>query len=318
MTKPSNQLVSNVGNHSAGDRVILRGLDGGNSLGYLAALGAFRVLSNAKHSERVEMRWVRFEGAWRPEIRTGKNVSKEQIVECIDGAMVTDRMEHPSRFIDYKNNNIEANEFYHACRKGESFDVGKSYWITSLTNDIHPDATSPLQLTRSDYFVGNLDQVLRSTTREHIMGTLFEAWRYEDALSGQSLHLEPTEDRRHAYQWNKPSGDPNRNKEGNVLGANRLAVEAFPLFMGLPSNNPARLLMTGWTGVRSDDATWTWPIWDVWLSVIILPSLLGLAELQDTPIRAESLRARGIGSVYRSRRILVEKTPNLTPAIALL
>jgi hypothetical protein len=44
MTKPSSQVVSNAGNHSAGDRAILRGLDGGNSLGYLAALGAFRVL----------------------------------------------------------------------------------------------------------------------------------------------------------------------------------------------------------------------------------------------------------------------------------
>jgi CRISPR-associated endonuclease/helicase Cas3 len=163
-----------------------------------------------------------------------------------------------------------------------------------------------------------LNQVLENTTWEHIKKSIFENWRYDDALSGQSLHLEPTEDRRHAYQWNEPSGDPNSKKEGNVLGANRLAVEAIPLFMGLPSNNPSRLLMTGWTGVRSDDAMWTWPIWDVWIPLTVLPGLLGLSDLQNTEIRAEPLRARGISSVYRSRRILVGKTPNLTPALAMM
>lgn len=268
--------------------------------------------------ERVEMRWIRLGGAWRPAIQTASDTSEEQIVESVDLAMLRERLEHPCRFIDYKNNNIEAVRFYRTVLNGMPFDVRDSYWIASLTSDIHPDAKSPLQLTRSDNFEGNLDQVLRNTTREHIRKSIFETWRYDDALSGQSLHLEPTEDRRHAYQWNEPSGDPNRNKEGNNLGANRLAVEAFPLFMGLPSNNPSRLLMTGWTGVRSDDATWSWPIWDAWITLSVLPSLLGLSELQDEKVRSESLRARGVCSVYRSRRILVGKTPNLTPARAIM
>jgi hypothetical protein len=318
VSKSSTQLTSDTGSDSATNVVVLRGLDGGNTLGFLAALGVFRVLSLVMQAQRIEMRWVRFDGAWRPEIKTESGTSEEQIVESIDAAMVRDRTDHPSWFIDYRNNNIEAVRFYQSVRNGEPFDVGNSYWITSLTSDVHPDATSPLQLTRSDYLPGNLNQILQNTTRDHIKKSIFQAWRYEDALSGQSLHLDPTEDRRYAYQWNEPSGDPNSKKDGNVLGANRLAVEAIPLFMGLPSNNPARLLMTGWTGVRSDNAMWTWPIWDVWITATVLPSLLGLSELQDAEIRAESLRARGIRSVYRSRRILVGKTPNLTPALAMM
>lgn len=298
--------------------VLFRGCDGGNTLGFLAALGVFRTLARAFEGERVDMRWIRHDGAWRPELRTTSKYSDEEVIDRLVTVLPTDRMEHPSSFIDYKNKNKEAELFYESIRSGEACDVEKSYWIVSLTSDIHLDATSPLQLSRSDYFVGNLDQVLRNTQREHLRRSLFETWRYDDALSGQSLHLEPTEDRRHAYQWNKPSGDPNRNKEGSVLGANRLAVEAIPLFMGLPSNNPARLLMTGWTGVRSDDATWTWPIWDVWMSLAVLPSVLAMSELQGTEICPARLRARGIACVYRTRRILVEKTPNLTPAIALM
>jgi CRISPR-associated endonuclease/helicase Cas3 len=318
VSNSSEQLLANTKGSDGPNGVVLRGLDGGNPLGFLAALGLFRVLTVAMQTERVEMRWLRFEGAWRPAIKTRMDVSDEQIVDWVVSALVTDRAEHPTRFIDYKSNNIEISRFYDAVRNGDPFDKEDGYWIASLANDLHPDATSPLQLTRSDYVDGNLDQIIRQTNREHIRASVLEPWRYDDALSGQSLHLEPGEDRRHAYQWNKPSGDPNRNKEGNMLGANRLAIEAIPLFVGLPSNNPARLLMTGWTGVRSDDATWTWPIWNVWITLPVLSSLLAAPELQEVGIRAAWLRARGIGSVYRSRRILVEKTPNLTPPLALM
>jgi CRISPR-associated endonuclease/helicase Cas3 len=160
--------------------------------------------------------------------------------------------------------------------------------------------------------------VLARTTLRHLIKSLYAAWRYDDPLDGASLHFEPTEDRRHAYQWNQPSGDPTKKVGGSMLGANRLAIEALPLFTGLPSSNPARLLLTGWTGVRSDDANWSWPIWSHPIAVSIVPSVLSLAELQQAEVPAAALVARGISAAYRTRRILVEKTPNLTPTIALL
>jgi CRISPR-associated endonuclease/helicase Cas3 len=160
--------------------------------------------------------------------------------------------------------------------------------------------------------------VMGNTTPDHLRKTLILLWRYDDALSGQSLHLEPTEDRRHAYQWNQPSGDRNRDKSGNMLGANRLAIEALPLFVGLPSTNPARLLMTGWTGIRSDDSTWTWPIWEARITLTVVKSTLGLAELQAVKLQPDRLISIGIRAVYRCRRILVEKTPNLTPSLCVM
>lgn len=301
------------------DGILLRGLDGSNPLAFLAALGTFRTLSLALPDESVKMGWEQADGAWRPRLSCSIDTDGDALVAKVKAFLTSDRKAHATRFIDYKSSNKEATEFYRSVREG-TVQIAASLdgWIASLTNDIHPDATSPLQLTRSDYFVGNLDQVMANTTSEHIRKALFLPWRYDDALSGQSLHLEPTEDRRHAYQWNQPSGDPNRNKAGNMLGANRLAVEALPLFLGLPSSNPARLLMTGWTGVRSDDATWTWPIWSRAIDLAVVKSLLCLAELQEEVLPTPSLVARGICVAYRTRRILVEKTPNLTPTRAML
>jgi hypothetical protein len=269
------------------------------------------------------MNWEQHEGAWRPRVWCSLAGDGDALVHRLDKSLIKDRNNHPTRFIDYKSpkqvekgevSNREAVAFYDSVRQGRDIEDGFDAWIASLTNDVHRDATSPLQLTRSDYFVGNLDKVMANNTLEHLKKSLLMPWQSDDALSGQSLHWEPTEDRRHAYQWNQPSGDPNRSRSGNMLGANRLAIEALPLFLGLPSSNPARLLMTGWTGVRSDDATWTWPIWRTPASLPVVKSLLGIAELQADELDASQLRSLGVCAAYRTRRILVKKTPNLTPS----
>jgi CRISPR-associated endonuclease/helicase Cas3 len=283
--------------------ILLKGLDGSNPLAFLAALGTLRTLTLALRDETVKMSWEQYEGAWRPRAWCSLANDGDAVIAALEQKLIRDRALHPTRFIDYKSSNKEAVEFYVSVRLGGPIGVEQDSWIASLTNDVHPEATSPLQLTRSDYFVGNLDQIIAKTTDDHLR---------------KSLHLEPTEDRRHAYQWNQPSGDPNRNKTGNMLGANRLAIEALPLFLALPSNNPARLFLTGWTGVRSDDATWTWPIWNAKIGLDVVKSILALAELQAARPNPERLIPSGVPASYRSRRILVEKTPNFTPSVCVI
>lgn len=296
------------------DGILLRGLDGSNPLAFLAALGTLRTLSLALPDESVKMSWEQFEGAWRPRVFCSLAADSEKLAETLCKALHPTRESHPTRLVNYQSGNAEATKFYQAVREGKPIDSEFDSWVTALTSDVHPDATSPLQLTRSDYFVGNLDQIIANTTADHIGKTLFFPWRYADRLSGQSLHLDPSEDRRHAYQWNKPSGDPNRNNAGNMLGANRLAIEAMPLFLGLPSTNPERLLMTGWTGVRAVDATWTWPVWSTKSSLDVVRSIIAIDELQASLPNRCDLVARGVDAVYRCRRILGDKTPNLTPS----
>jgi len=62
------------------------------------------------------------------------------------------------------------------------------------------------------------------------------------------------------------------------------------------------------------DTFWTWPLWSSpWTSPRIAAAL-ALPELQSDPVDPDAIRARGILAAFRSQRILVGKTPNLTPA----
>ncbi len=152
-----------------------------------------------------------------------------------------------------------------------------------------------------------------TTTREHLQGSLLDAWDYADPIAGVSLHLEPREDRRHAYQWHMPSGDPTRSNCGGMIGANRLALEAWPLFQSLPAGE--KLTTVGFRGTRANDTSFTWPIWNVSIGLESLRSLLALKLLQSSTIDLQDTSGLGIAIVYRCSRILVGKTPNLTSSM---
>jgi CRISPR-associated endonuclease/helicase Cas3 len=190
-------------------------------------------------------------------------------------------------------------------------------WVTALACESAPQAASQLQTVRRDYLIGNLRSVMQRTNAAHLFRSLFEAWDYADALDNQSLHWEPSEDRRHAYQWYQPNGDPTRKRRGGMLGANRLALEAWPLFPSFPDGSE-RVRTRGFRGNRAMNTFWLWPLWSSCLTPDGIASMLSLPGLQPTnPAAAVSLRDWGVTVVYRSQRILVGKTPNLTPAGAI-
>jgi CRISPR-associated endonuclease/helicase Cas3 len=192
-------------------------------------------------------------------------------------------------------------------------------WVTALACESAPTAASQLQTVRRDYLIGNLRSVMQRTNASHLLRSLFEAWDYADALDNQSLHWEPSEDRRHAYQWHQPNGDPTRKRRGGMLGANRLALEAWPMFPSFPDGSDRERVRTrGFQGNRAVNTFLLWPLWSYWLTADGVASMLSLPGLEpDTPAEAASLRDLGVTVVYRSQRILVGKTPNLTPAEAI-
>lgn len=100
-----------------------------------------------------------------------------------------------------------------------------------------------------------------------------------------------------------------------MLGANRLAIEAIPLFTSFPEAGTLRTV--GFTGNRSTNTRWTWPLWNVAIPLQVVQSLLLLPKLQQDSIKGDEiamLRETGVVAIYRTQRILVGKTPNFTPA----
>jgi CRISPR-associated endonuclease/helicase Cas3 len=298
--------------------LLLPGLDGTNPLGFLAALGVFRMIASSNHPGQMRLRWTSANGTWVPAL-IGSDLNQDSLPQLLMDKLSKTIEEHPTRILkdlDVEDPTSRFDLFQQytegACAKSRA----DTDWLAALASNIIPSsAINQLQTTRRDYFYGNLTSVINRTKTDHLRRAIFAPWDYADPLDNQSLHLEPSEDRRHAHQWNKPAGDPDRKTSGGMLGANRLAIEAFALFSSLPSGDA--LSTIGFTGQRSYNTRWTWPIWNVPLSLSVVWSLLMLPELQDEEVKSdayERIRHRGIVAVFRTSRILVGKTPNFTPA----
>jgi hypothetical protein len=156
------------------------------------------------------------------------------------------------------------------------------------------------------HFLKFINEICRITSLRQLQEALFGPWRYADI--GYSMRWDPADDRRYALRWKDPSED----KVTNVRGANRLTIEALPLFPVMPT---ARTLeTTGFRGSRSTDTFFTWPIWTVPITLDVCRSLLALAELQRDHPDTATLALIGVHAVFRSQRITVGKFRNFTPA----
>ena len=306
----------------------LTGLDGANPLAFLAALGTLVVLDRIACSDD-HPDWLAGSVAlsWRQQIPVlhlpGAAPTPEKVSEFLAERCVSSLDKHPARFVVslFESKQDLPVAMSKLVQEASSLELATLDWVVAHVSEIALDetgkfATSQLLTVRRDYFPDNLRSILSRCRSEHLLRAMFEPWDYKDALDNQSLHWEPSEDRRHAYQWHMPSGDPTRKKCGGMLGANRLALEAWPLFPSFPARD--RLATRGFRGNRASDTFWTWPLWRQPLTRDAVASILGLSlEFDKKDIGPGVFRDFGVFAVFRLQRILVGKTPNFTTALAL-
>jgi CRISPR-associated endonuclease/helicase Cas3 len=304
----------------------LTGLDGSNPLAFLAGLGVLRITTEVFQNPRPN--WL----AGPPMLSWSARGSSSIAILHLSAPVTEDSV--VEFLVEHLGQEIEAHPVSlalalmktEACSRGTKLREKVSGtqlsaragldWVAALISDLAPEGASQLQTVRRDYLEGNLRSVMKRTTEDHLRRSLFALWDYADGLDNQSMHWEPTEDRRHAYQWHVPTADPTRNKRGGMLGANRLAIEAWPLFLSVA--NGEKLATRGFWGSRVDNTTLTWPLWSCPLDLDSVASLIALTVIQEGIPKAASARAHCIFRVFRSRRILVGKTPNLTQPTAVL
>ena len=305
----------------------LTGLDGANPLGFLAALGtlvAADIFSRANNTPtwlagRVALSWGTAASPYTPVLHLPAHLPvPSAFTDFLAEQLPRSPEDHPAKWVVgmLTNENQGMVEQIRAqCQNRCLSDCPYLDWVTALACESVPDGASQLQTVRRDYMIGNLRAIMQRTTAEHLRRSLLAPWDYGDALDNQSLHWEPSEDRRHAYQWHMPSGDPTRKRRGGMLGANRLALEAWPLFPSFPAGD--RVATRGFRGNRAFDTFWTWPLWSQALTKDAVASVLGLPEMQAKQISPQGVRNFGVFAVFRLQRILVGKTPNFTTALAL-
>jgi CRISPR-associated endonuclease/helicase Cas3 len=312
----------------------LPGLDGSNPLAFLAALGLLNILDQASQKSSAPS-WLT--GPVALSFDTPKSTQtaclhfsepppdQEPFLEFIHAQLATTLEQHPSWCVVemlVKGNKKDTVRDFTPIKNWMSAphpeDQRRHNWITALACESVLDADSQLQTVRCDYLIGNLKSLFGVTTVKHLSRTLFLPWDYADGLANQSLHWEPTEDRRHAYQWYMPSGDPTRSKRGGMVGANRLAFEAWPLFPSFPDPKQDRVFTRGFLGNRANNTFFRWPLWRSPRTTCSIASLLALESLQKEKIPLQELYQTGVCHVFSLQRILVGKTPNFTTAVALM
>jgi CRISPR-associated endonuclease/helicase Cas3 len=303
------------------------GLNGANPLGFLAAIGMFRHVATELDCE-ILMEWEVAGGTWSPTLFgiPPELGSESKFLDWLFGSLQADPEGHwLKRLNELPEDRLglsRPSAYSDAAEEAVWHDRIAADWLSCNGSELcEAVSNNQLQTARRDYFPENAVAIIRTVKRDHLERTLFRQWDYADPIHKVSLHLEPREDRRHAYQWHRPVSDPTRVLRGGMVGANRLAMEAWPLYQSVSFRGG--LQTVGFQGTRPlKGILWTWPLWTVPVALCDLTPILNLEELQlvsDGPSAEarNSLLARGIGAAFRLRRILVEKTPNFTAPVAI-
>jgi hypothetical protein len=304
---------------SQSTRLPLAGLDGSNPLAFLAALGTLRVLTRVWPERDVRLGWESRGGRWTPFLHFAHSAAPEDVVAALEPALramaghraftfADDLKLSAARFAEFSSQATAA-----ARNDGDpvAAEFAAAFACELLTDEdgnILDTAFRTMSGAGHQHFLRFMAELARLTTREQIEAALFSPWRYEEQKL--SMRWDPADDRRYALRWDDPSGDVIRT----VRGANRLAIEALPLFPVAPVGSD--LETTGFSSLDGRGAFWTWPIWEPALPLDTVRTVLALEELQAARPNRRELAARGIAEVFRCERITIGKFRNFTPAQA--
>jgi len=286
-------------------------IEGSNPLGFLAALGAFRLSDLSWPERNIRLRWV-LDGGWRPELLGFPDADPV----CFCSALAKDAPWAPiDNFAELGNNiTVCLNLFRSVVDKVTGSispkDRRSADFVASFGSDVFEDRknnrieyTDLCFITGSghQHFLGTIRALAQNVTSDHLHEALFVGWRYAD--KGLSMRWDPDDAKEYALRWQ----DPSVGGVFTVWGANRLAFEALPLFPTLPTE---RGLQTTGFQTRNRAHEFTWPIWTGAVSLDTVRSMLNMRALQaDEPDRA-LLQAMGIPEVFRAQRVRIGQGAN--------
>jgi len=306
--------------------ILLPGLDGGNPLGFLAALGTLRTAALMFPDGKPVLSWRR-SGAWQPVLGVPLELSESEL--CARLAERLAMMRDDPALGDAESAQLGENLAVsvtqyrtYARAAAEAANLDSRIWAdfaASFGTDGVGSSEAKLQDTGfrtmsgagHQHFLGSIRELVSQAAAEDLHKALFQTWVYDD--DRPTMRWDPADDRRYAYRWADPSS-ASRSPIRTVRGANRLAIEALPLFPTLPTAQGA--VTTGFLPGTRSRTPWRWPIWEPSCPVEVVRSLLPHPALCSDPPAREVLAAMGVTEVYEAHRITVGKFRNFTSARA--
>jgi hypothetical protein len=299
-------------------QIELIGLDGANLLAYLAALGTLRVLTSAEPNRAVRMSWVE-RGFWRPVVHHVSARTPEEVLAILEKRVCGEESINAAWRIG-KDLTLRCSDFGGHLR-GAAMTAGiaqreTSDFLSAFGSDVYGAGSKKELMSDTEFrtmsgaghqhFLGFMAELAIATESGHLRRTLFQEWDYADGRP--SLRWDPADYRPHALRAVDPSGDPIKT----MRGANRLAIEALPLFPTVPQARRIRTVAFEDGDVGTEIR---WPIWDDPLELGTVASLLAADEIRSS--RGRALRP-GVRQIFRARRFTEGKYRNFSPAKAVL
>ncbi|TWT68203.1 type I-G CRISPR-associated helicase/endonuclease Cas3g [Crateriforma conspicua] len=333
--------------------VPLDGIDGGNTLAYLAALGSLVLVDQACRKSgigRPLISWSVRDAAYRPNLwLPDQQASEDWIIDTLD-EILDQPFVGPRRWLDsgYQKGQLDWPKgsgkvnpdpgwmrlVAHATRRcfvaspnSDSFDCD---WVAAIGSEASQRRSnkdreidySHLYLTRGSGHqrMFEIARAIREQTEAiHLREALFETWSYSDMGRGLSLRFDAAEDRPYAMRWLNPSSDPIQT----VRGANALAFEGLVCFPTAVLRH--ELMTTGFHRIPRKGTYWYWPLWRHPITLDVVCSLLQI-DLRRLSIALNSDSQRnaaasfidrcGIEAIYQTERKINDKFFNFAPAVA--
>ncbi|MCC7170915.1 MAG: hypothetical protein IT459_10735 [Planctomycetes bacterium] len=273
----------------------LRGVDGSNPLGFMAALGLLRLAPGAKlgFSDDGSFR-ARVDGLTQGESEFATFISEDAKAAEDSSApwrftytKAATKKQGPQEVADLKPPPEDFRRFLATCV--EAWILGNAEaagYAAAYGTDVAVDGKDNTKPTAFHFtaaqqtFLGSVDAIRASVTPDWVKESLFDG---HGEKPGSNLRWDPGSERNWALMANNPSGD------GTLVDAplEWLAFRALPFLPSFPRGS--RVVTTGVVG-RGDDMMFTWPLWTVPASRHTARSVLQV----DWSGSAEERAARGI------------------------
>lgn len=297
--------------------VELRGLQGTNPLGFLAAIGALSVAERmATGGTPARLSWSE-EAA--PTACLHADASDDDLVALVLGDREAWRgspvLDYPAvePAGDVKFSHKELRAWLAACASAAPIDGGRALGLVSalVAEGSYTDAgkakPTDLHFTAGrQQFLAMARQLRDELTDDHVREALFGPWRYASTLP--SFKWDIADDRTYALSAVNPADEKKLTVPGaewlGLLGLTLLPVTWRPRGAGGTAgakdraSRKGRTVTTGCSGTW-ENGTFSWPLWSCPLTVHECRTLLGLRELTDEPPRPALLQ-RGVSRVLRS------------------
>lgn len=298
----------------------LTGLKGSHPLGFMAALGLLRCLTEKRAFGLPRLHWQP-ENGWVAVLTTQQPATREQLIEFLTGYIEqrgsspeftwADKISaEPSQFV------TKAKEFINEITPLDRSvaDFFSAFGCELIANNGKLRRTAFDMTDANQGLMKNFREVIqslvtpkrgRTTGAEAFEQALFGPWKYED--EEHSIGWDPSTESLYALRADDPTASKNKKKR-SVRAAIYLAAESLPLFPCVPVGS--RLATRGFTEIRRSRRNQTeenfflsWPIWCDPLCLEEVRSVLALKKLTlETPPLRE-LRGMGIAEVFRSHKV---------------